>query len=269
MAESYRFKQEVYQLHRHIFAVRNGLGAGWPEIVYHRALFQELSDHGIPVQFKPRRSILHQNQVVHVFEADLIAWNKIILELKVMPEQSGFAGEHFAQVIHYLKAYQMSLGLLVNFAPPKVRTRRVIWDEPDVVIATDYRRLNGGLSSKDRAFLHQIECVVDHIGNTHGLGYQEVLYRKMMLIELATQGLSYSASVEIPAKWRQKVVARHQTPCIMVENDYLIHVSSRPARPSSYDYTMLNTFLRGANLRFGLLINFGYRRIQIDGVSNH
>jgi hypothetical protein len=51
---------------------------------------------------------------VHTFEADLLVWDKIILELKVLP-RSGFASAHIAQIIHYLKCWKMDLGFLVNY----------------------------------------------------------------------------------------------------------------------------------------------------------
>ena len=117
---------QTFELRRHIFRVRNELKAGWSEHIYHHALERSLQAASIPVLSKPRRTLTHRGVEIHIFEPDLIVWDSIILELKVLPYQSAFAGEHYAQLIHYLKSFKVDLGLLVNFAPSKVSIKRII-----------------------------------------------------------------------------------------------------------------------------------------------
>ncbi len=108
-------EEQTYQLRGLIFEVRNELQAGWSEHIYHHALKRLLRNQSIQFESKPRRALVHRNSEVHTFEPDLIVWDSIILELKVLPHQNNFASEHYAQLIHYLKFYQTDLGLLVNF----------------------------------------------------------------------------------------------------------------------------------------------------------
>ncbi|MCP4164341.1 MAG: GxxExxY protein [Chloroflexi bacterium] len=96
-------EEQTYQLRGPIFEVRNELQAGWSEHIYHHALERLLRNHGIQFESKPRRALVHRNSEVHTFEPDLIVWDSIILELKVLPYQNNFASEHYAQLIHLLE----------------------------------------------------------------------------------------------------------------------------------------------------------------------
>ena len=57
-----------------------------------------------------RRWLAHKGQEIHLFEADLIAWDLIVLEFKVLA-QPGFAPEHYSQIIQYLKFWKKDLGV--------------------------------------------------------------------------------------------------------------------------------------------------------------
>ena len=133
-----RHSEKTSELRGLIYNVRNELKGGWSEEVYHQALVHALQDSGIPVDSKPRRPFLHRGVEVHLFEPDLIVWDTIILELKALPYQKEFAGEHYGQLIHYLKFWQKDLGLLVNFGPPRVNIKRVLWDEPELDVYEQY-----------------------------------------------------------------------------------------------------------------------------------
>lgn len=123
-----------------IFRVRNELKAGWSEDVYHQALLKLCETEGVPVISKPRMVMLHRGTEIHIFEPDLIVWDLIILELKALAYQTQFTGDQYAQLIHYLKYYNKDLGLLINFAPKRVQTKRILWDEPVVNIYEEYER---------------------------------------------------------------------------------------------------------------------------------
>ena len=80
------YEEETYRLRKMIFQVRNELGAGWNEHIYHQALKRSLEAADIPVVSKPRGRLRYRGEEIHVFEPDLVVWNKIILELKVLSD---------------------------------------------------------------------------------------------------------------------------------------------------------------------------------------
>jgi GxxExxY protein len=250
-----------------IFRVRNELKAGWSEDVYHQALLKLCETEGVPVISKPRMVMLHRGTEIHIFEPDLIVWDLIILELKALAYQTQFAGDQYAQLIHYLKYYNKDLGLLINFAPKRVQTKRILWDEPVVNIYEEYERIMPLLSEQDRPPLHQFrECILT-IGQQYGLGYPESVYRKLILVEAMSCGVKCVEEVEIPALWNGKQIAQQKTQHILVENKFLIHLRSLLDYPTEYDFTRLKTYMASLHLSIGLVINFGRDQLQIYGVS--
>jgi GxxExxY protein len=106
-----------------VFEVYRQLGCGFLEKVYERALITELELQGLQAKAQVPITIHYKNKVVGEYFADLIVEGLIILELKAQPQISP-ASE--AQLLNYLKASGIRLGMLVNFAFPKASIRRII-----------------------------------------------------------------------------------------------------------------------------------------------
>lgn len=121
------YERECYAIRGAIFEVYSVLGSGFAEEVYQEALELEMGKRGIPFVPQQRLQIRYKEQVLNKFYvADMICYGKIILELKAV---RALLPEHEAQLINYLKATSIELGLLVNFGTfPEVdirtRTRR-------------------------------------------------------------------------------------------------------------------------------------------------
>ena len=103
------------------FDVSNELGAGFLESVYEKALLIALTDRGLMAQSQAPLKVRFRDQVVGDFYADIIVEGSVILELKAV---KNLAPEHQAQIINYLKATGIEIGLLVNFGNPKLEYRR-------------------------------------------------------------------------------------------------------------------------------------------------
>jgi GxxExxY protein len=123
--EDILFQEESYRINSCIFEVNKKLGSGFLEAVYQEALEIELTKAGIPFERKKQIKILYDGKPLkHEYEADLVCYGKIIVELKAVNK---LAGEHKAQVINYLAATGLKLGILVNFnACPKAEIIRLI-----------------------------------------------------------------------------------------------------------------------------------------------
>jgi GxxExxY protein len=104
------------------FQVINELGAGFLEKVYKNALAFTLRQQGIPILIEKELRVYFRGQIVGTYVADMIVDNKVIVELKccklLLPE-------HKAQVINYLKASEIFVGLLVNFGKAKLEYNRL------------------------------------------------------------------------------------------------------------------------------------------------
>lgn len=119
------YKEESYDIQGAIFDVYKEMGAGFLEAVYQECLEKELNMCGIPfvaqapLQLSYKGEVLQQN-----YRPDIVCYEKIIVEIKAVKQ---IIPEHKAQVINYLKATDMKLGLLVNFGSyPKVTIIRLV-----------------------------------------------------------------------------------------------------------------------------------------------
>jgi GxxExxY protein len=114
------------------FDVHNSLGVGYDERAYHRKLECRFSKIGIDHRSEERKTLVHRGRKVKEFKADLIAFDKIILELKTL--QSNFIKANYVQIISELKLWKMHLGLLVNFGLQKIEFERIPFTEKDKAI---------------------------------------------------------------------------------------------------------------------------------------
>ena len=93
-------------------AVHRELGPGKLESVYERALAIELRARGVPFRAQVPVPMLYRGESVGDFFADLIVDRKVIVELKAV---DALRSVHRAQVLSYLRATELELGLLINF----------------------------------------------------------------------------------------------------------------------------------------------------------
>lgn len=119
------FKEETYLIRGAIFEVYKTIGCGFLESVYQECLELEFAANKIPFQRQVELQVVYKNQTLqHTFKADLICYDKIIIELKAVKELSDI---HRAQVLNYLKVTGLRLGLLVNFCSyPTATIERII-----------------------------------------------------------------------------------------------------------------------------------------------
>ncbi len=118
-------QNEVYAIMGAAFDVHNELGAGFLEAVYQEAMETELSARGIPFVSQHPIGIKYKEQTLESrYYADLLCYGSIIVELKALSRLSSIED---AQVLNYLKATGIRLGLLVNFGKhPKLEWKRLV-----------------------------------------------------------------------------------------------------------------------------------------------
>jgi GxxExxY protein len=107
------YKEEVFAIVGAAIEAHRELGSGFLEAVYQEALEIELESRKIPFKARKELAISYKDrQLKKAYEADLVCFEKIIVELKVLDKLSG---KEEAQVLNYLKASGLRVGLLMNF----------------------------------------------------------------------------------------------------------------------------------------------------------
>ena len=121
----YLYKKESYAIIGAALEVYNELGPGFLEIIYHDAMKIELSEQNIPFESEKPLSVCYRwHTLAHEYFADIICYERIILELKAVKE---IHDAHIAQVMNYLKATGLALGYVINFGHiKKLQWQRVL-----------------------------------------------------------------------------------------------------------------------------------------------
>lgn len=102
------------------------LGHGFLESVYQEALALELSAREIPFQREVPLTIYYKgHRLSCAYRADFVCFTNILLEVKAL---STMGGNEQAQVLHYLKATGLRLGLLINFGARSLQIKRLVFD---------------------------------------------------------------------------------------------------------------------------------------------
>ena len=107
------FKEEVFAIVGAAMEAHRELGNGFLEAVYQEALEIELESRKIPFEARKGLAISYKGRnLKKAYEADLVCYEKIVVELKVLEKLSG---KEEAQILNYLKASGLRVGLLINF----------------------------------------------------------------------------------------------------------------------------------------------------------
>ncbi|ACL72064.1 GxxExxY protein [Thioalkalivibrio sulfidiphilus] len=110
------------------FEVSNTLGAGFLENVYENALAVEFARAGMDFDRQAVLPVSYKGELIGQYVADFVVEQRLIVEIKAL---SRLVLEHEAQVMNYLKATGLTVGLLLNFGTPRLGVRRIVWGHDD------------------------------------------------------------------------------------------------------------------------------------------
>ncbi len=122
MTDKYLYVDLTDKIIKCFYSVYDELGSGFLESVYERSLMIEFNNNGLNAHNQKSLDVYYKNQLVGDFKADIIVEDKIIIEIKAVAK---LTPQHEAQLINYLKATGVKLGLLVNFGEKLEFKRRI------------------------------------------------------------------------------------------------------------------------------------------------
>jgi len=105
------------------FEMHNTLGSGYSEGIYESALAKEFRDRNIKYERQKLIEVWYKGEKIGEYRLDMVVEGKIILELKAVSELNKIFE---AQILSYLKATGMKLGILLNFGGKKVEYKRMV-----------------------------------------------------------------------------------------------------------------------------------------------
>lgn len=118
------YRNETHRLIGLCMEIHRELGKGHDEVIYKDALVVELSRAEIPFVREKKYEISYKGALLaHPYYADFVVWNKIIFEAKAIEV---LTDSHVKQMLNYLAASKLRVGLLLNFGADSLEWKRVV-----------------------------------------------------------------------------------------------------------------------------------------------
>jgi len=119
--QDFKHKELTEKIINIFYRVYNKLGYGFLEKVYENAMMIELKREGILTVSQSPIKVFYDGEVIGEYYADILVDNKVIVEIKASKR---LVEENEAQLLNYLKATDIEVGLLLNFGPkPEVKRK--------------------------------------------------------------------------------------------------------------------------------------------------
>ena len=122
MKSEYLFSDITEKIIKCFYIVFDELGAGFLELVYMKALIIELENIGLNIDSEKEIKVNYKGTIIGNYRTDIVVEDKVIIEIKAI---SALNSQHEAQLLNYLKATGIRVGLLVNFGNKLEFKRRI------------------------------------------------------------------------------------------------------------------------------------------------
>ncbi|MDR3625891.1 MAG: GxxExxY protein [Ignavibacteriaceae bacterium] len=120
--ELYKYSELTSRIIGCAMTVHKALGSGFQEVIYQRALGIEMNLAGIEFQREFEMPIFYRDKHIGTRRVDFLVEGVVSVELKAITK---LEDEHFAQAINYLEAYNLGIGLLINFGERSLNFKRL------------------------------------------------------------------------------------------------------------------------------------------------
>ncbi|MBS1514893.1 MAG: GxxExxY protein [Bacteroidetes bacterium] len=121
--DNYKYSEITEKIIGCSMKVHNFFGSGFPEVIYQRSLKIEFEKSGLNYSRELELPVYYEKELVGSRVVDFLIEDKIIVELKVVPELIYI---HQAQILNYLKAFKKEVGLLINFGESRLKFKRFV-----------------------------------------------------------------------------------------------------------------------------------------------
>ncbi len=222
-----------------------------------------LAERGVSAQRQVEYELRYKGYRIGRFFVDVLADGKLLLELKVEDELLPI---DVAQVITYLKATDLKLGILVNFGGDKLEFKRIpnfvsqrTARQPQVsAIQSSGHLLYPELTGELRAILYEVHGEL-------GPGFMHMHYRRATQMELRWHDIPYKVKKEITIWFRGQPIERRETRLLIVDDKVLLApIAVREITPRLKG--RFRQYLKLLGLELGLIANFHAPSLEIETV---
>ena len=121
--ENYKYSELSEKIIGLAMKVHRKLGLGFPENIYHRALLFEFEQVSVPCESEKEQSVFYEGKLIGKRRVDFLVDEKILVEIQA---QSVLDNVHYNQIQNYLQAFNLEVGLLINFGNQSIQVKRFV-----------------------------------------------------------------------------------------------------------------------------------------------
>ncbi len=121
--QEYKYSDITEKVIGSAMKVHSALGNGFQEVIYQRAMGIEMGDKGLSFSREHEMPVYYKHQQIGTRRVDFLVEEVVSVELKAV---STLEDVHLAQAINYLEAYDLEVGLLINFGAKSLQYKRIV-----------------------------------------------------------------------------------------------------------------------------------------------
>jgi GxxExxY protein len=126
LMEGYKYADITGKIIGCAMKVHSTLGNGFQEVIYQRALALEMEKQGVGFAREVEMPIFYHDVEIGTRRVDFLIEEKVMVELKALTKMEDV---HLAQALNYLEAFQLEIGLLLNFGSKSLQFRRLTMEQ--------------------------------------------------------------------------------------------------------------------------------------------
>jgi GxxExxY protein len=121
--DKYKYSNITEKIIKYAMNVHNYFGCGFPEIIYQKAIEIEFRNNDLKYQKELEHPVFYYDEKIGSRRVDFLVEDVILLELKAVTELTSY---YYSQILNYLRAFNLEVGLLINFGEKSLKFKRFV-----------------------------------------------------------------------------------------------------------------------------------------------
>lgn len=246
------YPEITYIIRQAVFDIYNNVVGSWDEKSYEDIVFDALIYRELEVERQKEYAVIYKGNKIGLYRTDLIVENKIILELKAVPEIFTL---HQAQTISYLKVTGLELAMLINFGGKEIYIKAFPNNVSQIrVLSSNFDINKVNLSHEDKNLIQPFLAISKEVLEILGPGYFHQVYRRAFWDELKINEIDFEWIKQLELSYRGKIYDKKEVRFFKI-NDLLISIVA----VKELNELIINRFIkfvRYYKCARGLIVNF-------------
>ena len=211
----------TYQLRGFCYQTYNSLGPGFNEKLYQEICFKKCLDAGIEAKKEHDINVIYKGHEIATLSLDLLVDGKVIVEFKAV---DSIKSVHKAQIICYLRAADIPIGLLVNFSLRGVQIERLA-NFPQTVEKVQTENYFSLTDAYDDLLFNIVNAICE-VWNELGYGYLESVYLRALEFELGVSKFAFDLENQLDVFFEGKRIGKQKINSILNDEIWLCLTST-------------------------------------------